>query len=70
MSGEACISYRDGAICEDGFVQKPICHGHAGCPHCGHVTDAATPNCCRDELPIHYIADNGDARYYRGSTHD
>jgi hypothetical protein len=60
-----CKSYRDGFVCADGFVQKPICRGHFGCLHCGRPSAADVPNCMKDELPAHYVNDDGSPRFYR-----
>lgn len=60
-----CRSYQDGFTCSYGFVQKPICRGVFGCPHCGRPSDADVPNCMRDELPAHYVNDDGSPRFYR-----
>lgn len=62
---DACRSYRPGDVCADGFIQKPICHGHAGCPHCGHMTVASAPHCQSESLPPHWLNDNGSPRFYR-----
>lgn len=61
-----CSSYKPGFVCVDGFVQKPICHGSAGCWSCGTVLDATVPNCCKDELPAHWLNDDGTPFFYRG----
>ena len=60
----ACQSYREGFVCADGFIQKPICHGHAGCPHCGNMTKAATPHCQSEDLPAHWLKNDGGPRFY------
>lgn len=56
---EKCTASRPGMICANGFVQKPFCDGHGACHACGHITDDAMPYCLRDELPAHFVDENG-----------
>lgn len=59
-----CAEYRaDAPWCRAGFVQKPICSGYAGCPHCGAATEASTPNCQREDLPDFWINEDGSGRF-------
>lgn len=61
-----CKSYRPGnLVCRDGFIQKLICSGRVGCWSCGQVSDRETPNCLKEELPAHWINDDGSPRFYR-----
>lgn len=63
--GKACKSYRRGeSICADGFFHKAICSGHAGCVMCGRISEQATPWCMRDELPAHWLNEDGSTRFY------
>lgn len=63
---EQCAAYRPGFICANGFVQKAICRrgDEVGCHACGHISDAAIPNCLRDELPNHWIKEDGSPAFY------
>jgi hypothetical protein len=63
---DQCASYNDkGQVCRDGFIQKPFCSGHGACHVCGHVSERALPYCLRDELPAHFVKDDGTPAFYR-----
>lgn len=59
-----CRSFRPGITCADGFVQKPFCSGRAGCHACGHISDSSLPYCTRDEVPEHFVRDDGSPLFY------
>lgn len=62
----ACQSYqaRD-QVCRDGFMQRPFCAGNGGCFQCGHVSEKALPYCLRDELPGHWVREDGSPIFWR-----
>ncbi len=58
-----CTSYRLGQFtCADGFIQTYPCWGDAHCSQCGQVK--AIPHCMKDELPEHWIKDDGSPAFY------
>jgi hypothetical protein len=60
----ACRSYRfGGGFCADGFPQRALCAGHAGCPACGHTSDNHLPLCLGDAVPPHILDDAGRPRH-------
>lgn len=61
----ACQSYRDGSICADGFIQKPLCRGFGACPCCGEYSEKSTPNCQIEDLPDHWIKETGEPIFYK-----
>lgn len=64
----ACKSYRRGNdVCADGFVQKPICSGRAGCHSCGHLSDATAPHCQNEDIPARWLTDSGLPLFYAPS---
>lgn len=61
---KVCGEYRENMPwCRAGFIQKPICYGVYGCPHCGATTSASTPDCQREDLPDHLLNEDGTGRY-------
>ena len=60
-----CSSFRQGLVCADGFIQVSACRGALGCVQCGHVSSAHLPHCVRDELPQHFVKDDGSPAFYR-----
>lgn len=63
MSGQ-CIAYRqDDRVCSNGFFQKAFCSGHVGCFSCGAISDGSLPHCLKDELPEHWLTDDGKPRF-------
>lgn len=52
--------------CRDGFIQKPFCHGQGGCIQCGNIATKSIPYCLRDEVPAHFVKDDGSPLFYRG----
>jgi len=61
-----CQSYQPREmVCRDGFVQRPYCHGRAGCTACGHIAADALPGCLRNEIPEHLATDRGAPLFYR-----
>lgn len=63
---EACASYQPAAFtCRDGFMQRPACHGSIGCMTCGSVKAAYLPYCLQDELPAHWINEDGSPRFHK-----
>lgn len=60
-----CKSHRyHDLVCADGFVQKAICSGRAGCVTCGNIRASSLPHCMSDELPSHYVRDDGAPAFY------
>lgn len=68
----ACSAYNaNGGICFNGFIQKRFCWaGASGCKSCGHVSDAALPHCLKDELPDHWVTDDGHPIFKKPSRTD
>lgn len=64
MTAAQCQSYRDGQFaCRDGFMQKPFCRGYYGCHSCGHIKASSIPYCLSDELPMHWLKDDGSPAF-------
>lgn len=62
----ACTAYNpNGSICMNGFIQKPICRGFGACFSCGQWSERSTPYCMQDELPAHWVNDDGSPAFYR-----
>lgn len=62
---EACRSYRQGQIvCADGFIQKSICAGHAGCLMCGNHSASTVPNCENEDIPARWLTEAGAPLFY------
>lgn len=65
----ACIAYirENGAgFCRNGFFQTGLCwqsEKQSQCPLC-RAPDRAIPHCLREELPEHWINDDGSPRFY------
>ena len=50
-----CSSYQRGrGICRSGFLQR-----HS----CWHESHTDTPYCCRDQLPEHWVNDDGSSKF-------
>lgn len=62
----ACKSYRAGGACADGFLTVPACWNSGGCPTCG-APSKTIPNCLRDDLPAHWLTDEGLPRFYKAA---
>ena len=61
-----CIAYnRNKQVCKNGFVQKQACWKPRPCHSCGTFTKASLPYCMREELPAHYVNDDGSPRFGR-----
>ncbi len=59
-----CASYKkSGQVCADGFVQLLFCAGKTTCDECGKV--GKLPYCLRDELPKHFVNEDGSPRLYK-----
>ncbi len=59
-----CKSYDgDSITCKDGFIQLPLCRGQL--PSCGCVNNSSIPHCLKDELPIHFIKNDGNPLFYK-----
>lgn len=65
---KACIAYhRNSSVCANGFVQTHFCwFGPVKCSQCGEIS-RSLPNCLREEIPVHFVTDNGSPRFYRQS---
>ena len=64
--GRICQSYRAKEItCADGFIQKPFCAGRGGCFSCGTLSSNSLPHCLSDELPDHWVKDDGSPIFYK-----
>lgn len=63
---EPCQSYQPSKqICADGFPQRAICSGRAGCLICDSLHKTSLPHCLSDELPTHWLNDDGSIVFYR-----
>lgn len=59
-----CIAYREtGGICSNGFIQKAFCSGNVGCFSCGSIPESSLPHCLSDDLPDHWLTDDGRPRF-------
>ena len=64
--GTACIAYRsERGICTNGFIQTVYCHAEIKCSGCGRHSEGV-PHCMKDELPEHWLNDDGSPRFYQG----
>ena len=45
--------------CKDGFIQVAQCKGFEG---------STIPYCLRDDLPVHFINEDGSPRFYKGKN--
>lgn len=70
LANKPCRSYRADSVCADGFIQKPLCSGNAGCPTCGAISERAVPYCLRDEIPAHMATEAGRPLFYRETADD
>ena len=62
-----CMSHIQGdAVCTDGFIQVPACGGVV-CPTCG-APPKTRPWCEREDIPPHWLDDNGATRFYKEPT--
>lgn len=63
--GKECQSYiRGSRVCKSGFFIKGICMGlPVGCHACSSVSVEETPNCQKDDLPDHWINENGEGAF-------
>lgn len=60
-----CVAYRENtSICANGFFQVLACHQEVKCFMCGKPR-ANVPHCMKDELPEHWITDEGKPAFYR-----
>ena len=61
-----CIAYRrNSGICANGFFQTHFCwHGASKCHGCGRHSETL-PHCLKDELPEHWVTDDGSPAFYR-----
>lgn len=62
---EACSSYRGGGagvICADGFIQTSYCRLWQPCHACKKYHESV-PNCMREDLPAHWLNDDGSPRF-------
>lgn len=65
LIAKPCTSFRLGElVCADGFPQKALCSGDAGCHACGHIGDAAIPLCLTEDAPLHLITEAGGPALY------
>lgn len=63
-----CIAYRnDDGICKNGFIQVLACRQEVKCFTCGKPSDHV-PHCLKDELPEHWVTDEGKPRFYREAS--
>lgn len=63
---DECVAYRNGEwVCANGFPQLPACHSGVG-----SFGARRLPYCLHDELPEHWINDDGSPRFYRGEKHN
>jgi hypothetical protein len=61
----ACRSHEPTSrVCKDGFIQRSLCSGNAGCPTCGNIGAEYLPFCLQDELPAHMATDDGQPLFY------
>lgn len=68
---DACSSYEpNSSFCKDGFIQKPFCSGRGACHACGSYSQESLPYCLSDELPLHFIKNNGSPIFYRVQVPD
>lgn len=50
-----CSAYRpDAGVCRNGFFQRFSCH---------QASQTDVPYCCRDELPEHWVNDDGSSKF-------
>jgi hypothetical protein len=61
-----CIAYRrNSGICANGFIQTHFCwFGAWKCSECGRDSETL-PHCLKDELPDHWVKDDGSPAFYR-----
>lgn len=60
-----CIAYKEhDLVCANGFFQVLACSQEVKCHSCG-APGHNIPHCLKDELPEHWITDDGKPRFYR-----
>lgn len=63
-----CSAYREKEnICSNGFFQVLACSREVKCFTCGKPSDRI-PHCMKDELPEHWITDDGKPFFYDSVT--
>lgn len=59
-----CKSYLPNRrVCADGFFQLPACHP-TPCHGCGRLSERPLPYCLREDLPAHWLRDDGSPAFY------
>jgi hypothetical protein len=63
-----CSAYRENdLVCSNGFFQVVACREEVKCFACGSP-GRIVPHCLKDELPEHWITDDGKPRFAPASS--
>jgi len=59
-TAQECSAYvKNNRVCSNSFIQRFSCWGDVRCDSCGAVNEDDLPYCMRDELPDHWVKDDG-----------